>query len=61
MSKRGQSILEYVLILTAVVAVIIWAAGSGGPFHPVANATTSTADNLLGGAANKTDGAFQSY
>ena len=61
MKRRGQSILEYVLILTAVVGLIIWAASSGGPMHQVANSSIQGASNLFDKAATKTANDFKNY
>lgn len=50
-NKKAQSILEYVLILTAVIGVIIWAAGSH--IGPRVNQALGDANTAIGKAAEK--------
>jgi len=49
--KKGQSILEYVIVLTAIVACIIWAATQF--IGPAVNQGLSDATRAVGTAANK--------
>ena len=47
-NKRGQSTVEYVLLVTAVLAVIIaFVSGSNGGFQVKLNATLNTAANEM--------------
>ena len=46
-SRKGQSILEYVLVLTAIVGVIVWAASSGGPIHKAVGQSMSDAQSAV--------------
>ena len=44
--KRGQSTLEYVLLVTAVIVVIIWlVVGQNSPFRNSLNTTLTTSIN----------------
>jgi len=49
--KKGQSILEYVIILTAIVACIIWAAVKY--IQPAVNQGFNDATRAVGKAADK--------
>lgn len=49
--KNAQSTLEYVLVLTAVVGVLIWAAA--GPIKNAVNKSLKNADEAIGEAADK--------
>lgn len=49
--KKGQSILEYVIILTAVIACIIWAATQF--IGPAVKTGLDSATTAVGTAANK--------
>lgn len=46
-NKKAQSILEYVIVFTAIVAIIIYAAGKwikGGVSETITNAATAIQD-----------------
>jgi len=45
--KKGQSTLEYVLLVTAVIVVIIWLVVS--PTSPFRNTLNSTLNSSIGG------------
>lgn len=48
---RAQSILEYILVLTAVVTLIIWAVGT--KIKPAAETTLKNAETAIDKAAEK--------
>jgi len=52
--KKGQSILEYVMVVTAIVGIIVWAVskGSNGSKGPVYQAAENTI-NASAAAINK--------
>ncbi|MFC1675084.1 hypothetical protein ACFL1K_04295 [Candidatus Omnitrophota bacterium] len=50
--KRGQSILEYVLVITGVIAIILWAAA--GPIKSAVEKIFNDTDQAVGNVANKT-------
>ncbi len=51
--KAGQSILEYVLVLTAIVGVIVWAASSGGPINRAVQTSMGNATTAVENSAAK--------
>ena len=51
MCKKGQSVLEYVIVLTAIIAVIIAAASL--VIRPAVNATIDKAANSIQAAVNQ--------
>jgi hypothetical protein len=59
--KKGQSILEYVIVLTAIVGVIIWASlpgdeavpDSGGPIYRAVRASMWSAQTAVEASAAK--------
>ena len=52
-NKKGQSTLEYVLVLAAIVAVLIWAAQ--GPITAAINNMWGNAESALNTAASHVD------
>ena len=50
-NKKAQSTLEYILVLTAIIGVIIWAAGS--LVKPAVQKSLNAADKALSDAAGK--------
>jgi uncharacterized protein (UPF0333 family) len=52
-SKKGQSILEYVIVLTAIVGVIIWAAAPGGPIYKAVGKSMSNAQTAVENSSTK--------
>ena len=53
-NKRGQSILEYVIVLTVVVAAIAY--GAGQFLKPAVQNTTSDAATSVGDASQRLPG-----
>ncbi len=49
--KRGQSTLEYIIVLTAIIGVIIYAAAKW--IGPAAQKTVTEAETAMGTAADK--------
>mgnify|MGYP001571002312 CR=1 FL=1 len=49
--KKAQSTLEYILVITAIVGVIIWAAGS--KINPAVEQALKDANTAIGKAADK--------
>ena len=59
-NKRGQSTVEYILLVTAVVAVmIVFATSQGGPLQSQLNTTLNTATSDMGNAASVLSGSHQ--
>lgn len=54
--KKGQSIIEYVLLVTAVVAVLILFLKPDGPFSKAYNATLTTGISSMQDMANRLSG-----
>ncbi len=50
-SKKGQSVLEYVIVLTAIIAVIV--AGATLILRPAVNATLTEAGQTIQNAAGR--------
>ncbi len=50
-TKRGQSVLEYVIVLTAIIAIIIWAATN--LIKPAVNQMMTNAAGAINRAANQ--------
>ena len=51
--RSGQSTVEYILLVTAVIAVILVATSQGGPFRNRMAATIDTATNGMEDMANR--------
>ena len=51
--KKGQSTLEYIIMVTGVVAVLIIFLGQGGPFAGAFNKTLTYGTNGMDSMANK--------
>ena len=47
--KKGQSVLEYVIVLTAIIAAIV--AGAAAILQPQVTATMNSAGQTIAGAA----------
>lgn len=54
LNRKGQGMLEYIVILAAVLVAIIAFVGAGGAGSPLYN---TVHDQVLDGAANELDGA----
>jgi uncharacterized protein (UPF0333 family) len=53
-NKKGQSTLEYILLVTAVVIILIaFVAGPASPFKKAVNTTLWTGVNTLNSMSNK--------
>lgn len=56
-NKKGQSTLEYVILVAGVIIVIIWFVGnSGSPFQNSLNSTLQSATNGMEDMANRLSG-----
>ena len=51
--KKGQSTVEYVILVAAVIALLILFLGSGGVFRNAFNETLSTGTNGMQDMANR--------
>ncbi len=52
--KRGQSTLEYVLLVTAVIVIIIWLVmGTNSPFRSTVNGTLTNSLNAMNVMSNR--------
>lgn len=51
--KKGQSTLEYIVLVTAVVAIILIFLGPGGIFQSRVNTTLDTATNAMTNMAGR--------
>ena len=57
--KKGQSTVEYIILVTAVVAVIIFfVANPGSPFRTKINDTLGNATGAMANMAGRLNGAF---
>ena len=55
--KKGQSTLEYILLVTAVILVLLWfLTGSGSPFRERYNDTLDAATNGMLNMAQRLGG-----
>lgn len=51
--KKGQSTLEYIILVTGVIVVLIFFLKPGGIFNTAFNATLSSGTNGMGDMANR--------
>ena len=51
--KKGQSTLEYIILVTAVIAVVIVFLGPGSPFRSRVNAVLETTSNRMQNMADR--------
>jgi hypothetical protein len=57
--KRGQSTLEYVLLVTAVIVVIIWlVVAPNSPFRATVNGTMMNSLNAMNVMSNRLSGSL---
>lgn len=57
--KKGQSTVEYIILVTAVVAVIIFfVVNPGSPFRTKVNDTLGNATDAMSNMAGRLNGAF---
>ena len=52
-NKRGQSTLEYIILVTAVIAVLLVFLGPSGVFQNVFNNTLSDVSGVMNKMANR--------
>lgn len=58
--KKGQSTLEYIILVTGVVVVLILFLGPTGPFATAFNKTMTYGTNGMDSMANKMSGSHSS-
>jgi len=51
--KKGQTTIEYIIVVTGVIAVIIIFFGPGGPFRTAYNNTMTYGTNGMDAMANR--------
>ena len=55
MKKNGQSVMEYLLLVAAVMVVCIAFLGPGGPMHTAVDKIIADSVNLVNRLANETN------
>ena len=54
--KKGQSTLEYIILVTGVIVVLIFFLRPGGPFNNAFNSTLASGTNGMEGMADRLAG-----